>query len=69
MSPTATHSTARRTAKWKTVVQDLAVGLALVPGVGDDHPGVARAVLWVAVGLTLYTGAEYLRDATRRAQA
>ena len=57
---------ARRTAKWKTVVQDLAVGLALLPGVGDDHPGVARAVLWVAVALTLYTGAEYLRDARNR---
>jgi CDP-diacylglycerol--glycerol-3-phosphate 3-phosphatidyltransferase len=54
---------ARRTAKWKTVVQDLAVGLALLPGVGDDHPSVARVVLWVAVALTLYTGAEYLRDA------
>ena len=54
---------ARRTAKWKTFVQDLAVGLALLPGVGDDHPGVAQAVLWVAVALTLYTGLEYLRDA------
>ena len=58
---------ARQTAKWKTVVQDLAVGLALLPGVGDDHPGVARLVLWVAVALTLYTGAEYLRDARERA--
>lgn len=54
---------ARQTAKWKTVVQDLAVAFALLPGVGDDHPGVAQAVLWVAVALTLYTGAEYLRDA------
>jgi CDP-diacylglycerol--glycerol-3-phosphate 3-phosphatidyltransferase len=54
---------ARRTAKWKTVVQDLAVGLAIFPPVGDHHAGVARAVLWVAVALTLYTGAEYLRDA------
>ena len=60
---------ARQTAKWKTVVQDLAVGLALLPGVGDDHPGVARAVLWAAVALTLYTGAEYLRDARERASA
>lgn len=57
---------ARRTAKWKTVVQDLAVGLALLPVVGDHHPVVARAVLWVAVALTLYTGAEYLRDARTR---
>ena len=60
---------ARRTAKWKTVVQDLAVGLALLPPVGDHHAGVARAVLWVAVALTLYTGAEYLRDARERTAA
>jgi CDP-diacylglycerol--glycerol-3-phosphate 3-phosphatidyltransferase len=58
---------ARRTAKWKTVVQDLAVGLALLPAVGDHHAGIARVVLWVAVALTLYTGAEYLRDARSRA--
>ena len=60
---------ASRTAKWKTAVQDLAVGLALLPGIGDDRPGVARVVLWVAVGLTLYTGAEYWRGARRRAHA
>ena len=60
---------ASRTAKWKTAVQDLAVGLALLPGIGDDRPGVARVVLWVAVGLTLYTGAEYWREARRRAHA
>jgi CDP-diacylglycerol--glycerol-3-phosphate 3-phosphatidyltransferase len=54
---------ARRTAKVKTAVQDLAVGLAVLPGVGDDHPSIARAVLWVAVVLTLYTGWEYWREA------
>jgi CDP-diacylglycerol--glycerol-3-phosphate 3-phosphatidyltransferase len=54
---------ARRSAKVKTAVQDVAVALALLPGVGDDHPGVARAVLWVAVALTLYTGAEYWKEA------
>lgn len=54
---------ARKSAKLKTAVQDLAVGLALVPGVGDDHVSIARAVLWVAVVLTLYTGAEYWREA------
>jgi CDP-diacylglycerol--glycerol-3-phosphate 3-phosphatidyltransferase len=56
---------ARRSAKWKTFVQDLAVALALLPGVGDDHPGVARLVLWAAVVLTLVTGAQYLQDARR----
>ena len=59
---------ARRSAKVKTFVQDLAVAFALLPGVGDDHPGVARAVLWVAVALTLWTGWEYWREA-RRAHA
>ena len=53
---------ARRTAKWKTAVQDLAVALALWPGIGDRHPSVARAVLWGAVALTVYTGFEYWRD-------
>jgi CDP-diacylglycerol--glycerol-3-phosphate 3-phosphatidyltransferase len=57
---------ARRSAKLKTVVQDLAVGFALFPPIGDHHAGVARLVLWVAVALTLYTGAEYLRDARSR---
>jgi CDP-diacylglycerol--glycerol-3-phosphate 3-phosphatidyltransferase len=56
---------ASRSAKLKTVVQDFAVAFAVLPGVGDDHPGVARVVLWVAVVLTLYTGAEYLKDARR----
>lgn len=55
---------ARRTAKVKTAVQDTAVGLAVLPGVGD-HPSIARAVLWVAVALTLYTGYEYWREAKR----
>ena len=54
---------ARRSAKWQTAVQDLAVALAVLPGVGDDHPGIARIVLWVAVALTVYTGLEYWRDA------
>lgn len=56
---------ASRSAKLKTVVQDFAVAFAVWPGIGDDHPGVARTVLWLAVALTLYTGAEYLKDASR----
>jgi CDP-diacylglycerol--glycerol-3-phosphate 3-phosphatidyltransferase len=56
---------ASRSAKLKTVVQDIAVALAIWPGIGDEHLGVARAALWVAVGFTLYSGAEYLKDARR----
>jgi CDP-diacylglycerol--glycerol-3-phosphate 3-phosphatidyltransferase len=56
---------ASRSAKLKTVVQDVAVALAICPGIGDDHLGAARVGLWVAVALTLYSGAEYLKDARR----
>jgi CDP-diacylglycerol--glycerol-3-phosphate 3-phosphatidyltransferase len=58
---------ARRSAKIKTAVQDVAVGLALLPGIGDDHPSVARVVLWAAVALTLYTGAQYFQEGRRLA--
>lgn len=52
---------ARTLAKAKTVVQEVAVVLALLP-LALDHPGVADAVLWVAVALTLVSGAQYLLD-------
>jgi CDP-diacylglycerol--glycerol-3-phosphate 3-phosphatidyltransferase len=53
---------ARRGAKVKTVVQEAAVGLALLPYFGHERPDVAVAVLWVAVALTLWTGAQYVWD-------
>ena len=52
---------ARQLAKVKTVVQEVAVGFALLP-LTVDHPWVATTVLWIAVGLTLFTGAQYLYD-------
>jgi CDP-diacylglycerol--glycerol-3-phosphate 3-phosphatidyltransferase len=52
---------ARNLAKAKTVVQELAVALALLP-LAVDHPFVADTVLWVAVALTVVTGAQYLLD-------
>lgn len=55
---------ARRSAKVKTFVQDVAVGLALLPPAAD-HPLVATAALWAAVVLTLVSGAQYLADARR----
>jgi CDP-diacylglycerol--glycerol-3-phosphate 3-phosphatidyltransferase len=58
---------ARFSGKAKTAVQDLAVGIALWPGIGDDHPGIARTVLWVAVVLTITSGLQYLNDARARA--
>jgi CDP-diacylglycerol--glycerol-3-phosphate 3-phosphatidyltransferase len=55
---------ARQWAKVKTVVQDAAVALALLP-LTTDEPDVANTVLWVAVGLTLVTGAQYLLDGSK----
>jgi CDP-diacylglycerol--glycerol-3-phosphate 3-phosphatidyltransferase len=52
---------ARPLAKAKTVVQEVAVALALIPWT-VDHPTLADAVLWVAVVLTLVSGAQYLLD-------
>ncbi len=57
---------ARHWAKIKTVVQDVAVGMALAP---IDTIGYRRSVavlLWVAVALTLVTGAQYLLDGRRQ---
>jgi CDP-diacylglycerol---glycerol-3-phosphate 3-phosphatidyltransferase len=48
-------------AKFKTLFQDLAVGGALLPWTAD-HQRLVQTVLWVAVALTLVTGAQYLRD-------
>lgn len=56
---------ARSSAKVKTVVQGVAVGLALFPVVADHHLWIARAVLWVAVALTVVSGLQYLLDGAR----
>jgi len=58
---------ARRSAKVKTVTQQVAVGLALAPPVADGPMWLADAVLWVAVALTLVSGAQYLHDGSRAA--
>lgn len=52
---------ARWWAKVKTVVQEVAVGFALLP-LTKSHPRIATTWLWVAVALTLVTGAQYLLD-------
>jgi len=52
---------ARPLAKVKTVTQEVAVGLALLPLTVDD-PLLANIALWLAVGLTLASGAQYLLD-------
>ena len=59
---------ARRWAKVKTVVQEVAVGFALLP-LTSDARWVATAVLWIAVALTLVTGVQYLLDGRRSQRA
>jgi CDP-diacylglycerol--glycerol-3-phosphate 3-phosphatidyltransferase len=56
---------ARPLAKAKTVVQDIAVGVAVVPVFGSHHPGLATGWLWAAVVLTVWSGALYLLDGAK----
>jgi CDP-diacylglycerol---glycerol-3-phosphate 3-phosphatidyltransferase len=52
-------------AKVKTVVQSVAVGLALLPPVPEHQPWLASGMLWAAVGLTVWTGVQYLVEGSR----
>jgi CDP-diacylglycerol--glycerol-3-phosphate 3-phosphatidyltransferase len=55
-------------AKVKTVVQSVAVGFALAPSL-EDSPAVPGAALWLAVALTLGTGAQYVLEGSRATTA
>ncbi len=52
---------ARRSAKYKTLVQGLAICIALTPPL-EDTDGVVLGALWVAVAFTVVTGLQYARD-------
>ena len=52
---------ATQLAKWKTLVQDFAVGLCVLPWTGR-HLLIPEIIAWVAVALTLVTGWQYYRD-------
>ncbi|MDQ6728669.1 MAG: CDP-alcohol phosphatidyltransferase family protein [Actinomycetota bacterium] len=56
---------ARFQAKVKTWMQDIAVGLAIAPIAGEAYRDFRVGVLWVAVALTVVTGAQYLWDGRR----
>lgn len=58
---------ATRLAKLKTLFQDCAVGFSVLPLLAPRHLGVADACLWVAVVLSVWTGAQYLISAGRAA--
>ena len=55
---------ARFGAKVKTVTQQVAVGLALLP-LTVEHDWLWGIALWLALTLTLVTGAQYLLDSRR----
>lgn len=58
---------ARQSAKYKTLVQGVALAAALCPPL-DPHPWVADSLLWLAVVFTLASGLQYVidgRDALR----
>ena len=52
-------------AKAKTVLQEVAVGFALLPLTATDATWVATSLLWVAVALTVVTGAQYIAAGSR----
>lgn len=52
---------ARRSAKYKTFVQGLALAIAVFPPLSDERT-VVDAALWVAVAFTAVTGLQYLID-------
>lgn len=58
-------------AKWKTVMQMIALGVLLAGPAGDKIvPGITvtgTLLLWVAALLTLFTGYDYLKAAIRHA--
>ena len=56
---------ARFQAKVKTLVQAIAVGLAIAPVAGDGYRALRVGVLWVAVAMTIVTGVQYLWDGRR----
>jgi CDP-diacylglycerol---glycerol-3-phosphate 3-phosphatidyltransferase len=59
---------ARTSAKVKTLVQGIAILLALAPPVAS-HRWVLTVAVWVAVAFTVVTGAQYLVDGRRAARS
>jgi CDP-diacylglycerol--glycerol-3-phosphate 3-phosphatidyltransferase len=55
---------ARTTAKVKTVLQDAAIALCLIPPL-TGHRSVLDTAIWVAVVATVFTGGQYFLDGRR----
>ena len=58
---------ARNTAKVKTLLQDVAIGLCLAPPLAT-HQTVLTTAIWVATAMTVFTGGQYLLDGRRMAR-
>ena len=59
---------ARNSAKLKTLVQDIAIGMCLAPPLAS-HTTLLDAAMWVAAFLTVFTGVQYFVDGRRAAVA
>ena len=59
---------ARTTAKVKTVLQDVAIALCLVPPLAH-HTALLATGIWVATAMTVFTGGQYYLDGRRAARA
>jgi len=57
---------ASRMAKYKTLLQQLAVGFALLPLTALDATWLWKTLLWAAVVMAIYSGAQYFWHASRR---
>jgi len=58
---------ARNSAKFKTLLQDIAIGMCLAPPLAG-HTSILNTGIWVATALTVITGAQYFVDGRRAAQ-
>jgi CDP-diacylglycerol--glycerol-3-phosphate 3-phosphatidyltransferase len=59
---------ARPLAKAKTLAQSCAIGFILMPTTGRHDLWFGHTLLWLAVGLALVSGAQYLLDSRRPAR-
>ncbi len=55
---------ARNSAKLKTLLQDIAIGMCLAPPLAM-HQAVLATGIWVATAMTVFTGAQYYFDGRR----
>jgi CDP-diacylglycerol---glycerol-3-phosphate 3-phosphatidyltransferase len=58
---------ARNSAKLKTLLQDLAIGMCLAPPLATHH-SILSAGIWVATAMTVFTGGQYYLDGRRAAR-